>query len=36
MEYNVGNIFLTNYAENEARRLVQDLKKALYELKASV
>ena len=38
IEYNKRNIFLKNYAENEAGRLVPDLylyfKKALYEVKA--
>ena len=39
IEYNKGNIFFKNHAENEAGRLVPDLllffKKGLYEVKAS-
>ena len=38
-QYNKRNIFLQNYAENEAERLVPDLmlflKNALFEVKAS-
>ena len=39
IEYNKGNIFFKNHAENEAERLVQVLflffKKALFEVQAS-
>ena len=39
IEYNMGNIFLQNSGDNEARRQVPDhfllFKTALYEVKAS-
>ena len=33
-EYNKGNIFLQNYAENEPGRLVLEFKKKNYDVKA--